>query len=163
MEPESRNLVPGWNWNILNMKQDLELHSYHDNNHRPCHSSGDCSSDFHHCGPGSLPGYVMWDVYWTKRDSHIRNKFDQITQRIFICDNALNLDELRDPLRSWLPEENYWIVRHNKLATSAVSVYNKTVFVLHEVMVTHALVALILLIDSSARQKSPCHHCSNFH
>jgi hypothetical protein len=33
--------------------------------HRPCHSSG-CSFPVSHCGgPGSSPGYLTWDLWWT--------------------------------------------------------------------------------------------------
>jgi hypothetical protein len=33
---------------------------------RPCPSSGGQSPTSHHGGPGSSPGQVMWDLWWTK-------------------------------------------------------------------------------------------------
>jgi hypothetical protein len=33
---------------------------------RPRHSSGDQSPAFHRDDPGSIPGQVMWDLWWTK-------------------------------------------------------------------------------------------------
>jgi hypothetical protein len=33
---------------------------------RPCHSSGCLSPASHHDGLGSIPGQVMWDLWWTK-------------------------------------------------------------------------------------------------